>query len=234
MKVHKLVRSETKEISPAREKLRRLLDQCAASDQRIASLRAARSRLMGTLDEAVRATKALVDFDAESGAATLAWAKNALSKENAPQVDTDRRQALLIEKAITSENAAAANTAMAQLEADIQVEACASQALQPEMEQAIAEIVAETAESLIEDLRESVRVAVAKQNRVKAALNAVTTIAHSGDAEVMRPTFARMEMLAERLRTATAPAVETTGADRAVWESFAGRLRNDAAAELEI
>lgn len=234
MKVHKLVRNDTNKISPAREKLRGLLDQRAASEQRIASLRAAESRLMDTLDEAVRATKALIDFDAESKAATLAWAKNALSKEAAPQVDTDRRQQLLAAKAIASENGAAANGARGQIQADIHEEDRASQALQPAIEQTIAEIVAETAESLIEDLRESVRVAVAKQNRLKQALQVVIGIAHAGPHETMKPTFNLMEELVERLRTATAPTVETAGADRAAWDTFAARLRTDAAAELEI
>jgi hypothetical protein len=233
-KIHRF-ETTTAPLSPARSRLKALLDQRAAAEQRIASLRSAESRLMDTLDEAVRATKALIDFDAESKAATLAWAKNALSKEAAPQVDTDRRQELLAAKAIASENGAAANGARSQIQADIHAEARASQALQPEIEQAIAEIIAETAESLIEDLRESVRVAVAKQNRLKQALQAVIGIAHSaGPLETMKPTFKLMEELAERLRTATAPAVETTGADRAAWECFAGRLRNDAAADLKI
>jgi hypothetical protein len=62
----------------------------------------------------------------------------------------------------------------------------------------------------------------------------VIAIAHAGPHETMKPTFNLMEELAERLRTATVPTVETTGADRAAWDAFAARLRTDAAAELEI
>jgi hypothetical protein len=235
MKLYNLKTKETaKQLSPARERLKSLLDQRAASEQRVASLRTAEQRLTDTLDEAVRAAKALTDFDNESSAATLAWAKNALSKGDAPQVDTDRRQALLIAKAVAAENAAAASAAKAQLEADIQAEARASQSLQPAIEQTIAEVIAESTGPLIEDLRESVRVVLAKQNRLTQALQAVIGIAHSaGPLETMKPTFNLMEELAERFRTAAAPTVGTTGADRAAWESLATRLRTDAAAELE-
>ncbi|HEU4805267.1 MAG TPA: hypothetical protein VFS91_05590 [Nitrobacter sp.] len=103
------------------------------------------------------------------------------------------------------------------------------------IEAAIAEVISESVEPLIADLRESVRVAVAKQNLLKQSLHVVIGIAHNaGPIETMRPTFNLMEDLAERLRTAAAPTVEDTGADRAAWESLAARLRTDAAAELEV
>jgi hypothetical protein len=220
--------------SEARLRLRELLGQRAASEQRGASLRVAEQRLVETLNEAARTNKALADFDDESAAAVLAWSKNSLDKGEAPQVDAARRQELLIAKAIAGENAAAASAARSQLQVDIQTEARASQSLQPAIEQTIAEIIAESTGPLFEDLRESIRVAVAKQNLLKQALQVVIGIAHgAGPHETMKPTFNLMEQLAERLRTAAAPTVETTGAERAAWETLAARLRSDAAAELE-
>ncbi len=232
-KIHRLETSVAA-LSPARQRLKDLLDQRAACEQRIASLRAARSRLMGTLDEAVRATKALIDFDAESGAATLAWAKNALSKQAASQVDTNRRQELLTEKAITSENAAAANTAMAQLEADINAEARASQALQPEIDRTIAEVIAETCDVLFDDFVAAHRALIAKQSRINEAVATIVEIAHSGEHETMRPTFTLMQGLMEKVRVSVAPpATVTAGADHAAWASLKARLRTDPLAELE-
>jgi hypothetical protein len=103
------------------------------------------------------------------------------------------------------------------------------------IEAAIAEVISESVEPLIEDLRESVRVAVAKQRLIQQSLQVVIGIEHSaGPLETMRPTFNLFERLAEQLRTAAALAVEETGADRAAWESLAARLRTDALAQLEI
>lgn len=105
------------------------------------------------------------------------------------------------------------------------------------IEAAIAEIIAERTGPLLEELRESVRVVLTKQNLqnlLKQSLQVVIGIAHSaGPLETMKPTFNLMERLAEQLRTAAAPTVEDTGADRAAWESLAARLRTDPAAELE-
>jgi hypothetical protein len=150
-----------------------------------------------------------------------------------PEVDSGKRQELVAANALAAENAAAAQSASAQIGAEIHAEDFAAKSLTIPIEAAIAEIIAESTESLIEDLRESVAAAISKQNRLKQSLQVVIGIARSGDAEVTRPIFVLAEKLSERLRTAAAPVVETTDADRAAWDSLAARLRTDAAAELE-
>lgn len=230
MKVHRLVRNDATQISPAREKLRGLLDQRSACEKRAASLRVAEQRLVETLNEAVRTNQAVADFDAESAAAVLAWSKNSLDKAKSPQVDAAGRQELLIAKAIAAENAMAASAARNQLQADIQAEMRASKSLQPEVEDFVAQIIVENTEGLISKLQEAQLDVARRKHRLDQALRTVIDIAHQTGSKA---TFNLMESLAERFRTAGAPAFEASTADRAMWEAFAARLRTDAAAELE-
>jgi hypothetical protein len=231
-KLYKL-ESQAAPLSPARQRLQDLLDKKASCEQRAKQLRAAQQRLIGPVQEAASAAAALSEFDRQNADAMTAWARRELKNGEMPEVDSGRRQDLIAAKAVASENAAAAQLASVQIGAEIHAEDLAAKSLTMPIEAAIAAIIAESAEPLLEDLRESVRVVVAKQNRLKQALQAVIGIAHSaGPLEAMKPTFKVMEDLAERLRTAAAPTVETTGADRAAWDAFAARLRTNAAAEL--
>ncbi|WP_439925304.1 hypothetical protein [Nitrobacter sp. JJSN] len=228
----KLYKFETKAaaLSPARQRLKDLLDKRAACEERAASLRIAEQRLVETSNEAVRTNQAVADFDAEFAAAVLAWSKNSLDKGETPQVDATRRQELLIAKAIAAENAMAANAARNQLQADIQAEMRASKNLQPEVEHLVAEIIVESTEELISELQEAQRDVARRKHRLDQALRTVIDIAHATGSKA---TFNLMESLCERFRTAGAPTFEASMADRAAWEAFAARLRTYAGAELE-
>jgi hypothetical protein len=233
----KVLKLETKAaaLSPARQRLQDLLDQRASFEERAKQLRTAQQRLSGRIQEAAIAAAALSEFDRRNADAMAAWARGEPKSGVMPEVDSAKRQDLVVANALAAENAAAAQSASAQIGAEIHAEDVAAKSLTIPIEAAIAEIIAESTESLIEDLRASVSAAITKQNRLKQALQVVIGIANSaGPLEAMKPTFNLMEKLAERLRTAAAPVVDTTAADRAPWDSLAARLRTDALAQLEI
>ncbi|WP_425907608.1 hypothetical protein [Nitrobacter sp. TKz-YC02] len=231
--VHKL-EPKAAALSPARERLQDLLDKKTSCEERAKQLRIAQQRLVGRDQEAASAAAALSEFDRQNADAMAAWARGESKDGDMPEIDIAKRQDLVVANALAAENAAAAQSASAQIGTEIHAEDLVATNLTMPIEAAIAEVISESVEPLIEDLRESVRVAVAKQNRLKQALQVVIGIAHSaGPLEAMKPTFDLMADLAERLRTAAAPVVETTVADRTAWDSLVARLRNDAAAELE-
>ena len=233
-KLYKL-ETATAALSPARARLQDLLDKKTSCEERAKQLRIAQQSLTGRDQEAASAAAALSEFDRQNADAMAAWARGESKDSAMPDVDSTRRQDLVAANALASENAAAAQSASAQLAAEAHANDLVANDLKIPIEIAIAKVISESVEPLIEDLRESVRVAVAKQNLLKQSLQVVIGIAHSaGPLEAMKPTFDLMEELSERLRTAAAPVVETAAADRAAWDSLVARLRTDATAELEI
>jgi hypothetical protein len=221
-------------LSPARQKLADLQDQISARERRITEHRAAADRLNDIIANHKQVAAALAEFDTESAEAVAEWAKQSLKPSGtAPVVDSKKRLELLTDVAAAQENAAAAINAQRQFADLVQTEAQAIKVLESGIAQAIAEIVAEVAGSLLEDLQEAHRAVAVKKSRLEQALRTVVDIAHSGPPEVMRPTFVLMEGLAEKFRTAAPAAVDNGFADRAAWESFATRLRIDPGAELE-
>jgi hypothetical protein len=222
-------------LSPARGKLRDLLDQVAMHEKRIAEHRAAADRLDDMISAPTTARAALVEFDAQSAAAAAEWAKASL-KPNAPTVDAKRRLELLSDVATAQENAAAAVSAQKQFTDQIHAEAKAVEALKAQIAHAVAEIIAERASGqLIDDLRAAQYEVAVIRSKLEQALQTVFAIAHSGPIEAMKPTFNLAANLAEVFRT-TAPAGLEVGAgfaDRQAWETFATDLRTDPGAELK-
>ncbi|MDR6303974.1 hypothetical protein GGQ85_001673 [Nitrobacter vulgaris] len=220
-------------MSPARARLQDLLDKKTSCEERAKQLRIAQQRLVGRDQEAASAAAALSEFDRQNADAMAAWARGESKDGDMPEIDIAKRQDLVAANALAAENAAAAQSASAQLAAEAHADDLVANDLKIPIEIAIAEVISESVEPLIEGLHESVRVAVAKQNMLKQSLQVVIGIAHSGDSEIMRPIFGLAGKLSERLRTAAAPVVETAAADRAAWDSLVARLRTDATAELE-
>jgi hypothetical protein len=230
-KLYKL-ESQVAALSPARQRLKNLLDQRAACEKRAESLRVARSRLTAPVKEAEAATAELAAFDAQNAEAVSNWARNGLAKGERPLVDSDRRQTLIIAKQTSAENAAAAKAADEHLVKDIAAEGFAAASLTADIEMAIAEVIAENCD--FEDLADAHRALIAKQSRINEAVATIVEIAHGGERETMRPTFVLLQGLLEKVRiSAAAPAVVTAGADHALWKSLKARLRTDPAAELE-
>ena len=220
-------------LSPARQKLRNLLDQVAHHEKRIAEHRAAADRLDDMISASKTARAALADFDAQSAAAAAEWARASL-KPNAPTVDAKRRLELLSDVATAQENAAAAVSAQKQFTDQIHAESQSAEELKARIAHAVAEIIVETAKGqLIDDLRAAQYAVAVKKSQLEQALQTVFGIAHSGGPG--NPTFNLAANLAETFRT-TAPAGLEVGAgfaDRQAWETFATDLRTDPGAELK-
>jgi hypothetical protein len=219
-------------VSGPREALKALLDQRACAAARIEDLEKANRRLNATFEAVVAAKDALDRFEADAAAAMLEWSKASLKKD-APIIDSDAKYKLLSALNDAQNQAAAANAARTEITASIQREAAASQALDPQIGRVVAEILVETATGpLLDDLREAIGVAVAKQTRLKSAFDAVVTIAHSGPLDEMKPVFTMVEAFSETLRLAAAPPAPDGADDRLAWAKFALALRTDAGAEL--
>lgn len=222
-------------LSPARARLRELIDRRAGHDKKIVEHQAAADRLVEFFETRDKAAAEVVMFDRQSADDMLDWSKASLKpKGTAPTVDVDLRFKLLHAMALAKENAEAASRAKDQITASMQAEAQGAQSLEIQIKQTIAEIIAETASGpLLEDLRAAQHTVALKQSRLQQALQTVIGIAHSGDLEAMKPTFNLMEGLAETFRTAAPRAVENGYADRQVWEGFAANLHTDPGAEFE-
>jgi hypothetical protein len=220
-------------VSGPRETLKALLDQRARAAARIKDLERANRRLDETFATLVAAKAALDAFEADAAAAMLEWSKASLRKD-APAIDADAKFKLLSSLNSAQNQAAAANAARAEITASIQKEAADSHALEPQIGRVVAEILVETATGpLLDELREAVAIAVAKQVRVKAAFDAVVNIAHSGPHDEMKPVFTMVEAFSETLRLAAAPPAPDGTSDRLNWARFAAALRTDADAEFE-
>jgi hypothetical protein len=221
-------------LSGPRETLKALLDQRARAAARIADLKRANGRLNEIFETVIAAKLALDAFEVEAAARMLEWSKASL-KKGAPIVDSDAKFKLLSTLNDAQNQAAAANATRAELTASIQREAAASHALEPQIGRVVAEILVETATGpLLDDLREAIGVAVAKQTRLKSAFDAVVTIAHSGPLDEMKPVFVMMEAFSETLRLAAAPPAPDGADYRAAWTRLMADLRTDPAAEFKI
>jgi hypothetical protein len=233
MTLHKLKTGDMV-LSPARERLKDLLEQRGACEKRAQALRVAQGRLVDPSREAAAAAADLTAFDAQNAEALSVWARNGIKKTDRPVVDTDKRQALIAAKQISAENAVAAQAAIAKIGSEIHAEDLAAKTFEMPITAAIAEIIAETVDPLLGDLQETVRVGIQKTSLIKRALQTVVDLAHSaGSIEQMKSTFDLAQLLAERIDSARVPAVETFATDLATWTTFAARLRTDPAAELE-
>ena len=221
-------------LSPARQLLQDLLARKAACEQRAQQLRKSQQSLVAPIEDAAKASAALTAFDRGNAEAMTAWARRELKNGDMPVVDTDARQALIAAKAVTAETAAAAQAASAQLATEIHAEDMAAKSFAVPIQAAIAEILVETATGpLLDDLREAIGVAVAKQTRLKSAFDAVVNIAHSGPLEAMKPVFTMAEAFSETLRLAAAPPAPDGADDRLAWAKFSMALRADPTSEIE-
>lgn len=230
----KIYQLETKDaaLSPARQRLCDLHDQRAQHLRKIQEAKAAYDRLTSIIEIAVETRTALTQFDARSAEDAAAWARSHL-KEELPSVDSIARQKLLTDHTIAQENADAALAARKQFEQAMHAESLAIEALKIPEQHAIADILIEEATgSALDELRRAVIFAVEKQTRVKACFDALVTIAHSGDAEAMKPVFAKLQAFSETLQLAAAPPAPDSKSHRSVWLKLAADLPNNPSAML--
>jgi hypothetical protein len=223
-------------LSPARQKLNDLLDERAGHQRKIAELQAAVDRLTEIFAARDAAAAAVIDFDRQSAEAMLTWSQASLKPRDAmPVVDADTRLSLLTKLAAAKENSDAAARARDQITASIQAEAQAAKALETAISFAVAEVVSEEASgALIDDLRQAVALAVAKQERLRQAVQVVFAIARSIDGDaVAKPFFDEASRLAEVVKTAAAPPAPESLPAFEAWHAFAAALRTDPGAELK-
>jgi hypothetical protein len=150
-----------------------------------------------------------------------------------PSIDSIARQKLLTDHTIAQENADAALAARKQFEQAMHAESLAIEALKIPEQHAVADILIEEATGpALDELRRAVIFAVEKQTRVKACFDALVTIAHSGDAEAMKPVFAKLQPFSEALQRAAAPAAPDHTPHRSAWLKLAADLPNNPNATL--
>jgi hypothetical protein len=161
-----------KPISGPRERLRQLLDQRAGHERKIKELRAAADRLTEIFAARDAAAAEVVEFDRKSAQTMLTWSQASLKpRDSMPVVDADARQSLLMKLASTKENADAAARAKDQITASINVESQAAKSLETAVDFAVVEVLSEEASgALIDDLRQAVATVVAKQERLRQAV----------------------------------------------------------------
>jgi hypothetical protein len=219
-------------LSPARAKLHDMLTEQDRARVRIEDLQASRLRLHEVFDARDKAAEALAEFDREAAAAMLSWSR---SSGSAPNVDAEHRAKLLAALTAAQENAAAASAAKTELDNEINTASRAMQALDVPISHMIAEIIADEATgALLEDLSQAVQAAVAKQERLRQAVQAVFTIANTGEFEAMRPVFQLAEKLGEQIRKATAAPPPDSAPAHAALMKFAAELRIDPASRVQF
>ncbi|HEU4805266.1 MAG TPA: hypothetical protein VFS91_05585 [Nitrobacter sp.] len=116
--IHKLV-TKAAALSPARLRLQDLLDKRTSCQERAKQLRDAQQRLAIRVQEAASAAAALSEFDSQNADAMAAWARGEPKSGVMPEVDSAKRQDLVVANALAAENAAAAQSVSAQIGAEI-------------------------------------------------------------------------------------------------------------------
>ena len=223
-------------LSPARDRLCGLLDQRAGHERKVAELQAASDRLTEIFAARDAVAVEVVEFDRKSAAALLEWSQASLKPRGTmPMVDAEARLSLLTKLAAAKENADAATRAKDQIAASINAEAQAAKAIETAISFAIAEVVSEEASgALIDELRQAVALAVAKQERLRQAAQVVFAIARSIDGDAAaKPFFDEASRLAEVVKTAAAPPAPESLPAFEAWTSFVAELRVNPGAELK-
>jgi hypothetical protein len=220
--------------SPARERLRDLLEQRAQFAARIKELQAANLTLDSAFAKADKAKANSDAFVATSTAAMLAWSK-AGAQEDPPVINSETSRRLVAELAAACDQAAAAQAAREQLLRSINEAATADKALDVPITRAIAEVISEVAGGpRLEDLRVAVQTAVAKQEALRQAVQVIFAMARSSDDHnAAKPVFDEAGRLAEVLRMAAAPPAPDGHPAFSAWQCLAVELRSDPAAQLD-
>lgn len=219
-------------LSPARAKLCDLIHSRDEAAERTAALQASNGRLAEFSRRRDEAAAELAEFDRIAAAEMLAWSSKPAG--DAPTVDAEARGKLAATLTAAQENAAAASAAQVSINRDIAAAAAEQKSLEAPISQAIAEVIAEEATgALLDDLKQAVKVAVEKQERLRQAVQAVFSLGQSGPLEDMRPTLALGEKLDDTLRKATAPSTPDGSGHHSSWLRFAAALRSDATASFK-
>jgi hypothetical protein len=223
----------TLERSQARQRLAALIAERTASENRLRALQEAGAKLREAADAERHAAAELAALDAEETQKMAAWSSQA-TPGPMPVFDQSRRQKLRAAVEAATAQAAAARKASVANGAEQAREVAAAKALEPAFSLAIAEIVAEAVDPLIDKFAILNRELGVEASKIGEALEIVTQLAEGvGNHIAARPVYVVGEKLHAKLRSVSgrpAPDVENR---RAAWLSLAAKLRADPLAELE-
>ena len=218
---------KTKTIdSPSRVRLAEIIDAGATIATTIEAAHGALSRLTATASAADPVRQQLALLDATETSAALEAARAGLE---APEPDTQRRAALTIELESAMARETAAKRAMPSLESEIQREAAKRPGLEKAKSAAIAEILAEEVDKLVDEFSVT-NAKLARQAQALSEIREQILIAVEAGGE--RDGYVRLEALDGKLKTAAQRPIVDTAAIRTAWRGFEADLRSDAGAKL--
>jgi hypothetical protein len=220
------------EHSAARLRLAGLINDRLSIEDKLRAVAEAGAKLLEAADSERHATAALGALDAEEARAMSAWAQ--ASDRPMPVFDQTRREKLRSAVDAAAAQASAARKAAAENGAAQLRLNTALKALEPQFAIAIAEVIAETVEPLMQDFDIANRALASKAARIQEAFVTIRGVAESlGNQAAARPVYVINERLHERIRTMSDRAAPDGVNHAAAWSTLAGRLRADPLAELE-
>jgi hypothetical protein len=218
--------------SEARLRLGQLITRRNSLEDKLRHLAETGGKLQEAADAERHAAAALAALDAEETRLMAAWAEGPGGPM--PVFDRTHREKLKSEASAAAAQASAARKAAAENGAAQQREHVALKALEPQFAIAIAEVIAESVEPLMEDFDVANRALASKAARIQEAFVTIRGVAESlGNQASARPVYVMNEKLHERIRTMSDRPAPTGENHSAAWMSFAARLRSDPIAELK-
>jgi hypothetical protein len=217
--------------SDARMRLATLINNRNSFEDKLRHLVETGGKLQEAADSERHAAAALAALDAEETRAMSAWAEG--PGGSMPVFDRTRRERLEAEVHAAAAQATAARKAAGENGAAQQRENAALKALEPQFAVAIAEVIAESVEPLMDDFDAANRALASKAARIQEAFVTIRGLAESlGNPEAARAAYAINERLHERIRTMSDRAAPDGTNHRGAWETLAAALRRDPIAEL--
>jgi hypothetical protein len=212
--------------TPARVRLAEIIEAGETIAAAMESAHGALSRLQATATAADPIRQQVAMLDATETSAALEAARE--GKEQ-PEPDTKRRAALNAELESAMAREAAAKRAMPALESEVQRESAKRPGLDKAKSAAIAEILSEEVDALIDEFAVSgAKLAAQAQGLSEIREQILLAVEAGGD----RAGYVRLEALDGKLKLAGQRPIVDTAAIRAAWRGFEADLRSDAGAKL--
>jgi hypothetical protein len=207
----------------------RLAELTAAGEHIAAVMESAHgalSRLQATATAADPVRQQLALLDATETGAALEAARE--GKEQ-PEPDTQRRAALTKELESAMAREAAAKRAVPSLESEVQREAAKLPGLEKAKSAAIADILAEEVDTIIDDFS-ATNEKLARQAQALSEIREQILLGVEAGGE--RSGFVTLEALDGKLKLAGQRPIVDTAEIRSIWRAFEHALRSDAGAKL--
>jgi hypothetical protein len=212
--------------TPARFRLAEIIEAGEHIAQTIEAAHGALSRLTATATAADPIRQQIAMLDATETGAALEAAREG---KDQPEPDTQRRAALNVELDAAVAREAAAKRAVPSVESEVQREAAKRPGLEMAKSAAIAEIMAEEVDTLVDEFAAT----NAKLAKLAQALGEIREqVLLSVEAGGERSGYVAFESLDGKLKLAGQRPIVGTAEIRAAWRAFEVALRSDAGARL--